>query len=121
MTLTILYRICKDGQKNKNDSQKTQSEWENEMAVKVIDFTRQELYLDLRFFHLALSSLIPKAGDSLHTLATDGIYLYYSSEQILRVFQNNPKFFEGCMPIEAMAKRGADTLRFWPDETCRAF
>ncbi len=30
------------------------------------------------------------------------------------LFQNNPKFFEGCMPIEAMAKRGADTLRFGP-------
>lgn len=78
--------------RTKMTHKKTQSEWENEMAVKVIDFTRQELYLDLRFFHLALSSLIPKAGDSLHTLATDGIYLYYSSEQILRVFQNNPKF-----------------------------
>lgn len=71
---------------------KTQTEWQNEMAVKILDFTKQELYMDLRFFHLALSSLIPKADDSLHTLATDGVYLCYSSEQVLRVFQNNPKF-----------------------------
>lgn len=71
---------------------KTQTEWENEMAVKVIAFTRNELYLDLRFFYLALSSLIPKADNSLQTFATDGIYLNYSSEQILRVFKNNPKF-----------------------------
>lgn len=71
---------------------KTQTEWQNEMAVKVIEFTKNELYLDLRFFHVALASLIPKADHSLSTLATDGIYLHYHSEQILRVFQNNPKF-----------------------------
>jgi len=27
---------------------------------------------------------------------------------------NKAKFFEGCMPIEVMAKRGVDTLRFGP-------
>lgn len=71
---------------------KTQTEWENEMAVKVITFTRNELYLDLRFLNLALSSLIPRADNSLQTFATDGIYLNYSSEQILRLFKNNPRF-----------------------------
>ena len=30
------------------------------------------------------------------------------------LFNSNPKFFEGCMPIEVMAKRGLDTLRFGP-------
>ena len=71
---------------------KTQTEWENEMAAKVITFTRNELYLDLRFFNLALSSLIPKADNSLQTFATDGIYLNFSSEQILRTFKSNPRF-----------------------------
>jgi methylenetetrahydrofolate--tRNA-(uracil-5-)-methyltransferase len=27
---------------------------------------------------------------------------------------DNPKFFEGCLPIEVMASRGIDTLRFGP-------
>ena len=27
---------------------------------------------------------------------------------------NNPKVYEGCMPVEVMAKRGEDTLRFGP-------
>ncbi len=27
---------------------------------------------------------------------------------------NNPKVYEGCMPVEIMAQRGADTLRFGP-------
>jgi methylenetetrahydrofolate--tRNA-(uracil-5-)-methyltransferase len=30
------------------------------------------------------------------------------------------KFFEGCLPIEVMAHRGPDTLRFGPDEARRA-
>lgn len=70
----------------------TQTEWENEMSVKVIDLIRSELYLDLRYLGVALSALVPKADASLHTFATDGVYLYYSSAQALRVFQNNPKF-----------------------------
>ena len=28
--------------------------------------------------------------------------------------EDNPKVFEGCMPIEIMAKRGEDTMRFGP-------
>ncbi|MBE6703589.1 MAG: methylenetetrahydrofolate--tRNA-(uracil(54)-C(5))-methyltransferase (FADH(2)-oxidizing) TrmFO, partial [Ruminococcaceae bacterium] len=28
--------------------------------------------------------------------------------------QKNPKVFEGCMPVEVMAKRGYDTLRYGP-------
>ena len=70
----------------------TQTEWENEMSVKVIDLIRSELYLDLRYLGVVLSALVPKADASLHTFATDGVYLYYSSAQALRVFQNNPKF-----------------------------
>ena len=31
----------------------------------------------------------------------------------LKEFENN-KVFEGCMPIETMAKRGVDTIRFGP-------
>ncbi len=78
--------------KNKFVHHQTQTEWEDEMALKILDFTTNELYLDLRFFHLALSSLIPKANGSLYTFASDGIHLYYSTEQILRVFKKNPTF-----------------------------
>lgn len=72
----------------------TQAEWEEEMSVKIISFLQQELYLDLRFLKLALSALQPKADDRLHTFATDGAYLYYSKEQLLRVFQSNSRFLE---------------------------
>ena len=32
----------------------------------------------------------------------------------LKEFEKNAKFFESCMPIEVMASRGKDTLRFGP-------
>lgn len=71
---------------------KSQAEWEIEMSEKMISFVINELYFDMRFFHLALSSLIPKADHTLQTFATDGIYIRYAPKQILRVFQNNPVF-----------------------------
>lgn len=72
----------------------TQAEWEEEMSVKIISFLQQELYLDLRFLKLALSALKPQADSRLHTFATDGTMLYYSTEQLLRVFQSNSRFLE---------------------------
>lgn len=32
----------------------------------------------------------------------------------LKEFEKDAKFFEGCMPVEVMASRGVDTLRFGP-------
>ena len=54
---------------------KTQTEWEYEMSVKILDLIRSELYLDLRFLDIALSALIPREDAALKAFATDGIYL----------------------------------------------
>lgn len=70
----------------------TQTEWEEEMSVKILDCIRDELYLELRFLYMGLSALVPRAEASLSAMATDGKYLYYSTEQILRVFQSNSKY-----------------------------
>lgn len=70
----------------------TQTEWEYEMSIKILNFVRSELYLDLRYLDIALSALIPQADESLKTFATDGIYIKYSADQMLRIFKNNPKF-----------------------------
>lgn len=70
----------------------TQEEWEAQMSVKVLEFVRGELYLDLRFLNVALSALTPSYDKTLTTCATDGTYLYFSSEQILRVFESNSKY-----------------------------
>ena len=72
----------------------TQTEWEEDMAGKILKFIRNELYLELRFLDVALSALESKPDDRVATFATDGTYLYYSTEQVIRVFQNNEKFLD---------------------------
>lgn len=70
----------------------TQTEWEEGMAEKVLSYVRNELYLELRFMDIALSALAPKRDDAIRTFATDGGFLYFSAEQVLRVFKQNAMF-----------------------------
>lgn len=72
----------------------TQEEWEIEMSQKILAFVRNEIYLDLRFLDVALSALKPKQDRQLHTFATDGTFLYFSTEQVLRVFRQNALFLD---------------------------
>ena len=58
-------------------------------------------------------------GDYLNCPFTREEYVRFHSELVgaerapLREF-DQPRFFEGCLPIEVMASRGVDTLRFGP-------
>lgn len=70
----------------------TQTEWEEEMSYKLLRFVRDELYMELRFLGSALSALEPKPDKRIMTFATDGTTLFFSTEQILRVFQNNAAY-----------------------------
>lgn len=70
----------------------TQTEWEEDMAVQVLSYARDSLYMELRFLGIALSALEPAADGQLLTLATDGTYLKYSSEQLLRLFRDNDRY-----------------------------
>lgn len=72
----------------------TQEEWEIEMSIKILDFVRNEIYLELRFLDIALSALAPKSNRAVRTFATDGNVLYFSTEQILRVFKSNAPFLD---------------------------
>ena len=71
---------------------KTQSEWEEEMARKILDVVRSELYLSLRYMDAALSKMPWAADEQIHTFATDGETLFFSTEQLLRVWKQNPVF-----------------------------
>lgn len=71
---------------------KTQDEWENEMAEKILSHIRTELYLELRFLQLAFAALPVRADAAIRTFATDGEILCFSSEQVLRLFEKNPLF-----------------------------
>lgn len=72
----------------------TQEEWEVEMSKKILAFVRNEIYLDLRFMDVALSALTPEPDGQIHTFATDGTFLYFSTEQVLRVFRQNALFLD---------------------------
>lgn len=70
----------------------TQSEWEDEMSLKILGLVRNELYLELRFMDMALSGLLWKSDNTIDTMAVDGEFLYYSTPQLFRVFKTNSRF-----------------------------
>lgn len=76
----------------KKRSVQTQSEWEEEMTYKIVRFVHDELYTQFRFLGIALNALEPQVDKRLTTFATDGSVMYLSSEQMIRVFQKNPKY-----------------------------
>jgi methylenetetrahydrofolate--tRNA-(uracil-5-)-methyltransferase len=58
-------------------------------------------------------------GDYLNCPFTAGEYAAFydalvKAERVALHEFDDPKFFEGCLPIEVMAARGVDTLRFGP-------
>lgn len=65
---------------------------EEEMAEKIFLFVRHELYFDLRFLESALSSFRFQKKEGLLAFATDGIFLYFSTEPLFRIFRKNSKF-----------------------------
>jgi predicted metal-dependent peptidase len=70
----------------------TQEQWEARMAGEVLAVTRSTLYLDFRFFDLALAALSPVPDAAAQRLATDGVSLYYEPAAFLRLYRENPKF-----------------------------
>ena len=62
----------------------TQTEWENEMCMQILDVIPQRTLSGFRYLDMALSALTFSANEQIHTLATDGTYLFFSREQILR-------------------------------------
>ena len=72
----------------------TQEEWEVQMAEKILSYIRNDVYLDLRYFGVALSALEWKPDRRLRALATDGRYLLYAPEHVMRIFRSNPLFLD---------------------------
>lgn len=71
-----------------------QTEWEESVSLEILDLIRRELYLELRYIKSALSAVILEPDPQIKTFATDGEHLYFSTEQIMRVFQKNPRFLD---------------------------
>lgn len=79
--------------KNKKHIQ-TQTEWENEVSIDIINYIKSELYLDFPFFSIALGALLPLPKEEITTFATDGSVIYFSAKQLIRVFKNNTYYLD---------------------------
>lgn len=55
----------------------TQTEWENEMCIKILKLIQNELYVDFRYLDVAVSALTLTPNDSLRSTATDGISFFF--------------------------------------------
>ena len=62
------------------------------LAERALSLSRDELYTDMPFFGMALSKLMYSSDHRLVTTATDGEYLYYHEDHILRLFKDNPLY-----------------------------
>ena len=63
-----------------------------ELAQKALILSRDELYSDMPFLGIALSKLSYRSNRQLVTTATDGEYLYFHEDHILRLFRDNPVY-----------------------------
>ena len=68
----------------------TQTQWQNRMALEVLEVTRSELYLHLRFLSLAIGGLAPTPSAQVRGMGTDGLRLLAEPERLIRVFPKNP-------------------------------
>ena len=75
----------------------TETEWQEEMAAKIIDFVRREIYVELRFLRLALFELTPRTDGNLRAFATDGRYLYLSPEWLIGIFKKNTPYLNRAL------------------------
>lgn len=64
----------------------------DDTVKKILDLTRDELYMDLRFLNIALSTLVISENDAIVTTATDGEKLMVPGRKIKTLFKENPVF-----------------------------
>lgn len=70
----------------------SRAEWEGAMSLRVLQFVRSELYLQLRYMNAALCALRWQASESGSAFATDGAALYYPGPWLLRIYRTNRRY-----------------------------
>lgn len=72
----------------------TQTEWENDVSIDIINYIKSELYLDFPFFSIALGALTPVPDERISMFATDGEVIYFNAQSLIRVFKSNTYFLD---------------------------
>ena len=70
----------------------TQAEWTRTMALRVLQRTRGELYLQLRYMNTALCALRWEPVEEGGAMATDGAALYVPCGWLLEIYRKNPRY-----------------------------
>lgn len=71
---------------------KTQTEWEADMGIKILEYVKSELYMDFTFMDNSLSALVPISSQQVHLWSTDGAYIYYNPANLINLFKKNDRF-----------------------------
>ena len=69
----------------------SQAEWQEQMARRILEVVRSELYLELRFLNPVLSALPWQCAESGSALYTDGLSLRFLPPHIIELWQHNRK------------------------------
>lgn len=69
----------------------SQAEWQEQMAHRILEVVRSELYLELRFLNPVLSALPWQSAENGTALYTDGFTLRFLPLHIIELWQRNRK------------------------------
>ena len=71
----------------------SQTEWEQQMAARILERVRATLYLDLRYLNTALGALKPTPLPDLDALfATEGARLCYAPAHLVQLYRTNRRY-----------------------------
>ncbi len=86
-----------DGTEYKNESRRhvqTESEWQEDVGVRITQYVRGELYLDLRFMESSLYALTPVMNNNVYVYAADGMHIYFNADKLCNLLKNNVRFLQ---------------------------
>lgn len=62
------------------------------LAEKVMNYSRDNILVNMRFLDMALSALMPEPRENLRGFASDGVKIYYDPVFLLKKYQEEPAF-----------------------------
>lgn len=72
----------------------TQTEWENLMGNKIMEFCRNELFLEMPYMSISFNALEFSPDEEIETIATDAKTLFFSSKKMIDLFKSNQKYID---------------------------
>lgn len=90
------------------------------LTGKIFEVSANEIYLSMRYFHLAFHSLIPTPDWNTDTIGCDGFRIYYKPEYVMGLYESGTVFVNRvylhmilhCM-FKHVIKRGKREKKLW--------